>query len=131
MQPLESTAAAQPATNGSAAAPAGAQALGSGPAAPVLTEIQGGLSGEPPFDPREFLRVLQAMRNGDFTVRLPGDQLGLIGKIADTFNEIVAANQRMASELERVGRMVGREGNTRHRVKIGNSMGAWSAMESS
>ena len=37
---------------------------------------------------------LQAMRDGDFSVRLPGDWTGLEGKIADTFNEIVAANQQ-------------------------------------
>ena len=51
----------------------------------------------------ELLRVLQAVRDGDFSVRLPGDWTGLEGKIADTFNEIVASNARMASELERVG----------------------------
>ena len=30
-----------------------------------------------------------------------------MGKVADTFNEIVAANQRMAKQLERVGQVVG------------------------
>jgi hypothetical protein len=39
------------------------------------------------------------MRNGDFSVRLPGSWTGLAGKTADTFNEIVAANQQMAEEL--------------------------------
>jgi len=43
------------------------------------------------------------MRNGDFSVRLPGSWTGLQGKIADTFNSIVAANQQMADELKRVG----------------------------
>ena len=56
---------------------------------------------------------------------------GLLGKIADTFNEIVAANQRMARELERVGQVVGREGKTRQRVKFGSSDGAWGEMEGS
>jgi ribosomal protein S28E/S33 len=36
----------------------------------------------------------------------------LSGKIADTFNEIVAANERMANQLARVGQVVGREGKT-------------------
>ena len=44
----------------------------------------------------ELLHALQAMRIGDFSVRLPSDRTGLEGKIADTFNEIVAANERMA-----------------------------------
>jgi hypothetical protein len=33
----------------------------------------------------------------------------------DTFNEIVAANERMAQQLERVGQVVGKEGKTRQR----------------
>src|SRR6185369_12082587 len=70
-----------------------------------------------------MLHALQAMRAGDFSVRMPGDQVGIVGKISDTFNEIVAANQRMAQQLERVGQVVGREGQTRHRVKFGQSSG--------
>ena len=46
-----------------------------------------------------LLHGLQAMRSGDFSVRLPGDWIGLEGKIADTFNDIVTANQHMAQEL--------------------------------
>ena len=68
---------------------------------------------------QELLHALQAMRSGDFSVRMTGDHLGIDGKIADTFNEIVAANQRMAQQLERVGQVVGREGKTRQRVKFG------------
>src|ERR1043166_7528460 len=52
------------------------------------------------FDLHHMLQALQAMRVGDFSVRLPADRTGLAGKIADTFNEIVAANERMAHELE-------------------------------
>jgi hypothetical protein len=66
-----------------------------------------------------LLRVLQAVRDGDFSVRLPGDWTGLEGKIADTVNEIVKSNARMASELERVGKVVGKQGKTRQRVKFG------------
>src|SRR5262245_36599572 len=65
---------------------------------------------------RDLLHALQAVKVGDFSARLPGDQVGLYGKIADAFNEIVAANQRMATELERVGEAVGLEGRTRQRV---------------
>jgi HAMP domain-containing protein/CheY-like chemotaxis protein/signal transduction histidine kinase len=79
----------------------------------------------------ELLHVLQAMRVGDFSVRMAGDQVGIKGKIADSFNEIVAANQRMAQQLERVGQVVGRDGKTKHRVKFGLSDGAWGEMEGS
>ena len=80
---------------------------------------------------RELLAALQSMRVGDFSARLPGDQVGLFGKIADTFNEIVSANERMAHQLDRVGEVVGREGKTRQRVSFGLSLGAWGEMEHS
>src|SRR6201746_811685 len=80
---------------------------------------------------QDLLHALQAMRSGDFSVRMTGDHLGIEGKIADTFNEIVAANQRMAQQLERVGQVVGREGKTRQRVKCGLPSGAWADMEGS
>ena len=78
-----------------------------------------------------LLDALQAMRNGDFSVRLPRQESGLEGKVADVFNEIVAANERMAQQLELVGQVVGREGKTRTRVRFGLSNGAWSDMETS
>ncbi|WP_409363561.1 HAMP domain-containing protein [Bradyrhizobium sp. AUGA SZCCT0240] len=80
---------------------------------------------------QDLLHALQAMRSGDFSVRMTGDHLGIEGKIADTFNEIVAANQRMAQQLERVGQVVGREGKTRQRVKFDLSSGSWADMEGS
>src|SRR5215217_7760322 len=79
----------------------------------------------------QLLHALQAVRVGDFSVRMAGDQVGIVGKIADTFNEIVAANQRMAEQLERVGQVVGREGKTRQRVKFGLASGSWADMEGS
>src|SRR5215468_2749943 len=79
----------------------------------------------------DLLNALQSMRVGDFSVRMSGSQVGLLGKIADTFNEIVAANQRMAQQLERVGQVVGREGKTRQRVKFDLPHGAWGEMETS
>ena len=80
-------------------------------------------------DPHVLLYGLQSMRDGDFSVRLPGDWTGLEGKIADTFNEIVAANQKMAQELRRVGQVVGKEGKTRERMRFDQSKGAWGEME--
>src|ERR1700688_4559810 len=78
-----------------------------------------------------LLTALQAMRLGDFSVRMAGDQLGILGKIADAFNDIAAANERMAEQLEHVGEVVGREGKTRYRVKFGGVSGAWGEMEHS
>jgi HAMP domain-containing protein/CheY-like chemotaxis protein/signal transduction histidine kinase len=85
----------------------------------------------PAFRESELLHALQAVRSGDFSVRLPGDQTGLEGKIADTFNEIVAANARMAAELKRVGHVVGKRGETNQRVMFQPLGGEWSEMEGS
>jgi CheY-like chemotaxis protein/methyl-accepting chemotaxis protein len=83
------------------------------------------------LDIRRLLSVLQAVRDGDFSVRLPGDSVGLAGKVADAFNDIVASNQHLACEIERAGHRVGKEGETRHRVALERRSGAWGAMESS
>jgi HAMP domain-containing protein/CheY-like chemotaxis protein/signal transduction histidine kinase len=76
-----------------------------------------------------ILSSLQTMRAGDFSVRLPGSWTGLAGKIADTFNEIVAVNQQIAHELKRVGQVVGKEGKTREHARFHESRGAWGEME--
>src|SRR3981189_3083008 len=76
-----------------------------------------------------ILAGLQTMRDGALSVRLPGSWRGLEGKIADTFNEIVAANQHMAEELKRVGQVVGKEGRTRERTRFHESRGEWGEIE--
>jgi HAMP domain-containing protein/CheY-like chemotaxis protein/nitrogen-specific signal transduction histidine kinase len=77
----------------------------------------------------ELLHGLEAMRVGDFSARMRSGGPGLLGKIADAFNEIGATNQRMARELDRLGQVVGREGRTRLRAKFGSADGAWGEME--
>ncbi len=92
-------------------------------------------NGEHPSDAQaelyDLLAALQAMKTGDFSVRMAGHHAGLLGKIADTFNDIVAANERMAQQLHLVGQAVGREGEIRQRVKLDLPNGAWGQMEDS
>jgi HAMP domain-containing protein/CheY-like chemotaxis protein/signal transduction histidine kinase len=76
-----------------------------------------------------ILESLQTMKEGNFSVRLPVSWTGLPGKIADNFNEIVTANERMAHELKRVGMAVGKEGKTRERIRFDRRHGAWDDME--
>ena len=83
------------------------------------------------IDLSRILSSLQTMRDGDFSVRLPGNWTGLAGKIADTFNAIVTANQQMAKELKRVGNVVGKEGKTRERMRFDLPKAAWGEMETS
>ena len=78
-----------------------------------------------------LLSALRKMRDGDFSVRLPNSWTGLEGKVADTFNEIVAANQQMAGELKRIGQVVGKEGRTRERTRFQQLHGSWGEIETS
>src|SRR4030081_3872763 len=91
----------------------------------------GAPDGGPELDLNRLLDVLRAMQAGNFSVRLPASQVGVAGKICDTFNTIIDANQRIAQQLEHVGEVVGREGKTRTRVRFGLSDGAWADMETS
>jgi HAMP domain-containing protein len=66
-----------------------------------------------------------AFKRGDFSARLPEDWVGMPGKIADTFNTVIETNQRMARELERIGRVVGKEGRITQRASIGEVTNCW------
>ena len=76
---------------------------------------------------KQLLRTLVAVKKGDFSVRMPIDQIGLAGKIADELNDIIELNQKMAAELERIGTVVGKEGKIAQRATIGNAEGSWGA----
>ena len=54
----------------------------------------------PELDTKTMLAALSALRKGDFSVRLPVEWTGVAGKVADTFNEVVELNERMAKELD-------------------------------
>ncbi|MGZ5188592.1 MAG: hypothetical protein ACXWB5_04060, partial [Kaistella sp.] len=58
----------------------------------------------------DLFKVLLRVRNGDFSVRLPDDQVGMTGKICDTLNEIIELNERMVFEFEKVGTSIGKQG---------------------
>ena len=77
------------------------------------------------LDQAELLRVLSEVRSGDFGARMPLDWVGVPGKIADTVNEIIAANETLAAELARVSRVVGKEGRLSQRIGLPASDEAW------
>ena len=54
--------------------------------------------------------ALTTLEQGRTGVRLPADWTGVAGKVADAFNEVVELNERMAEELARLSRVVGKEG---------------------
>src|SRR5438067_8764145 len=77
-------------------------------------------------DSKALLAALTALKKGDFSVRMPTEWTGLAGKVADTFNEVVELNQRMAKEFERISRVVGKEGKLTQRANLGDVTGSWS-----
>ncbi|MGH6993374.1 MAG: hypothetical protein ACREEH_08570, partial [Caulobacteraceae bacterium] len=44
------------------------------------------------LDVGELISALNAVRAGDFTVRLSGERSGAAGRVAEAFNDIVSAN---------------------------------------
>src|SRR5204862_663535 len=75
----------------------------------------------------QLLEALAAFKKGDFSVRLPVDLAGMDGKIADAFNDVIEQNQRMSEELERLSRVVGKEGRISQRASIGAVTGSWAS----
>src|SRR5882672_1038318 len=76
-------------------------------------------------DTKLLLKTLLAFKKGDFSARLPGTWTGEAGRIADTLNEIIELSDRTAKEMERVSRVVGKEGKIMHRGTVPAAAGSW------
>jgi HAMP domain-containing protein/signal transduction histidine kinase/CheY-like chemotaxis protein len=74
---------------------------------------------------KQLLTALTAFKRGDFSVRLPADWTGLTGKVADAFNDVIAINHRLSRELDRIGRVVGKEGRISQRISLGAVSDGW------
>src|ERR1051325_6806683 len=72
-----------------------------------------------------LLTAMLAFRDGDFEVRMPSTLVGIEGKIADAFNEIVRFSDRRARETVRVSRAVGKEGKLKQRMSVPEGVGGW------
>src|SRR5438874_1229256 len=72
-----------------------------------------------------LLKTLVAFKKGDFSARLPGEWTGEAGKIADTLNDIIELSDKTARELDRVSRVVGKEGKIMHRAAVPAAAGSW------
>src|SRR5205823_5975304 len=106
---------------------------GPGPGAPTppsqgdtrMSAVQDAIGGG--IDTTALLTALTALKKGNYDVRLPVEWTGVAGKLADTFNEVVELNERMARELERLSRVVGKEGKLSQRASLGDVSGSWQA----
>jgi HAMP domain-containing protein/signal transduction histidine kinase/CheY-like chemotaxis protein len=79
------------------------------------------------LDTRELLKVLTAFKKGNFSARMPVDRVGLAGKIADTLNEVLELNEKMAKEFARISTAVGKEGKITQRASMGDHGGGWAS----
>ena len=79
------------------------------------------------LDRRQLVSALRSFRRGDFSVRLPEDNPGLDGEIASLFNEVVTIESQMTEELERLSKVVGKEGKIGQRGRVRGATGGWDA----
>lgn len=56
---------------------------------------------------RQLLYTVKAVRRGDFSVRLPTGEEGIIAEIGEVLNDIIELNENMTSEFARVRNTVG------------------------
>ncbi|GAB2812903.1 HAMP domain-containing protein [Ferruginibacter profundus] len=77
------------------------------------------------FNSRQLLKVLMEVKNGNFSVRMPIDEVGLNGKICDTMNEIITLNERMMVEFTKAGNIIGKQGKLTQRIEVPNAKGSW------
>src|SRR4051812_12880717 len=86
---------------------------------------QNGVPSEQSLD--QLLAGLHAVRDGDFSVRLPARRGGLMGELALAYNEVAETNERLVRELERVSRVIGRDGRMSERAGLLEPRGGWAA----
>ena len=79
------------------------------------------------IDANQVLAALTAFKKGDFSVRLPVNQVGLAGKIVDTLNDIFELNENLARELARISSAVGKEGKISQRATFPAGAGDWAS----
>ena len=79
------------------------------------------------IDPRQLLRILSAVKNGDFTVRVPLKGIGTSRKVAEALNDIIDLNERTALEFARLAAAVGKDGRTGERASVRGAKGSWEA----
>ncbi len=79
------------------------------------------------LDANQVLATLIAFKKGDFSVRMPVNQIGLAGKIADVLNDVFELNENMANELSRISTAVGKEGRIGQRASLAAGSGNWAS----
>ena len=72
-----------------------------------------------------LLQALFAIKNGDFSSKLPQNWFGLNGKLANNINQIFDQLSSFSSEVTRVAREVGTEGKLGGQAEVKGVSGTW------
>ncbi|MEA2423474.1 MAG: hypothetical protein QOF55_2573, partial [Thermoleophilaceae bacterium] len=72
-----------------------------------------------------LLDALGQASDGEFKVRLSTRRKGIVGELHQAFNELAERNTTMNRELQRIGRVIGREGRMTERASLGPVGGGW------
>src|SRR6266567_7822482 len=85
-----------------------------------------GEAGSAPADAdlRRLLDALEAVRDGDFGIRLDLEGKGVLGEMAAVFADLVDRNRHLCTELVRVRRVVGRDGRLDERLSMAAGEGS-------
>jgi HAMP domain-containing protein/signal transduction histidine kinase/DNA-binding response OmpR family regulator len=73
----------------------------------------------------ELLKALTAIKNGNFSFRLPIDREGITGKIYDTVNEIIVMNERIIQDFKKAENEIGKKGKLTERLEVPKGKGKW------
>src|SRR6202035_2357837 len=73
----------------------------------------------------QLVAALDALENGNFSVRMPLGRPGTEGDICEGVNSIAARLERFNSNLARLRKRVGEEGKIGERLSLGDSVGGW------
>ena len=77
-----------------------------------------------PSNSAKFLTNDGRLPQWRFQRQAAGDLDGVLGKMADTMNDILAVSERRAEEIDRVSRVVGKEGHSGSVVRA-RASGGW------
>ncbi|MEI6003406.1 HAMP domain-containing protein, partial [Paraburkholderia bengalensis] len=73
---------------------------------------------------KTVLDALASLQKGEASA-LPADWPGIHGKVAHVFNDVVEQNVRIAEELGRLSKVVGKEGRLKERAALPYARGFW------
>jgi methyl-accepting chemotaxis protein len=72
-----------------------------------------------------LLRNLEAVRDGNFAVRVPVQGDDALGRVETVLNDVIARTDMLTRELLRTRERVGRDGNVDERASLAGAGGGW------